>query len=77
MYRIYKSLVRYVESSGKAGRVDFSFIDVLKDRIEDYPQALALIRGKYGLPYIAINGVIKFYGNIDYEQVYREISNYI
>lgn len=77
MYRIYKSLIRYVESSGKEDRVDFSFIDVLKDRIEDYPQALALIRGKYGLPYIAINGAIKFYGKIDYEQVYHEILKYI
>jgi hypothetical protein len=77
MYKIYKSFIRYVENNGKADRVDFSFIDVLKDRIEDYPQALALIRGKHGLPYIAINGVIKFYGDINYEQVYREILNYI
>lgn len=77
MYKIYKSLIRYVESSGKSDRVEFSFIDVLKERIEDYPQALDLIRGKYGLPYIAINGVIKFYGNIDYEQVYNEISKFV
>lgn len=76
MYKIYRSLERYVESGGIKG-VEFSFIDVLRDRIEDYPEALAMIRSKYAIPYIAINGVIKFYGNIDYEQVYHEILRYI
>jgi hypothetical protein len=72
MIEVYRSLVKYIENSRIRDKVVFSFIDVLRDRIEDYPDALDLIRKRYALPYVAVNGVIKFCDRIDYELIYQE-----
>lgn len=69
---MYRSLVKYLESSDIKDRVGLRFIDVTRDRIEDYPQALNLLKRKYAIPLVGINGIILWYGGIPYEMVYKE-----
>jgi hypothetical protein len=54
--------------------VEIRFIDVARDNIRDYPQALNLLINKYPLPLVLINGIPKFYGGFPYEAICIEIE---
>lgn len=74
MWQMYNSLVKYINSSNIKSKVKLKFIDVIDDEIEDYPEALNILRRGYSIPLVMINGIAKFHGGIPYEAIYNEIQ---
>lgn len=74
MWQMYGSLIKYIGSSNIKDKVKIKFIDAIRDNIDDYPVALNLLKNKYALPLVMINGIPKFYGGLPYEEIYTEIE---
>lgn len=74
MWEMYSSLVKYIWSGDIKDGVEIKFIDVINDDIDKYPGILDILRKGYVIPLVAINRVVKFYGGIPYEAVYKEVE---
>lgn len=69
---MYKSLVKYIESSVIWDKVELCFIDVTKVRIEDYPEAFSILKKGYAIPLVSVGGRVIYSGGIPYEDIYVE-----
>jgi hypothetical protein len=74
---MYFSLLRYLESSDAGSKVDLRFIDITKTAMENFPAAQSMLKNGKPLPMVAINGVVKYFGSIPYENVYQDVKKII
>ena len=77
IWQKYGSFIKYINSGSLKDKVEIRFIDAARDNIRNYPQALGLLRKKYPLPLVFINGIPKFYGGFPYEAICNEIEKYL
>jgi hypothetical protein len=73
MMQMYNSLVKYLMSSDIGRSVEINFIDVTDGRIREYPYALSILLKGYAIPLVAIDGIVRYYGGINYEEIYNEV----
>jgi hypothetical protein len=73
MWQAYKRLVAYVTERVPEGSVHFQFIDIVQNDIFRFHNALKYLQTGCKTPLTSINGVIRFYGGIKCEAIYREI----
>ena len=70
----YFSLVRYLEGSDIAGKVDLHFIDITKTAMTNYPAVQRKLQEGRQIPIVVIDEVVKYYSIIPYEKVYQDIK---
>jgi disulfide oxidoreductase YuzD len=58
-------------------KVKIKFIDIIGDNIENYVEALNLLRRGHSIPLVMINGKVKFQGDIPYKAIYNELEKYL
>lgn len=72
--RKYFSLVKFLESSDVISKVDMHFIDTSETAMAKYPAVQKALQSRKPTPIVAINGTVKYFGNIPYESVYQDIK---
>lgn len=72
--RKYFSLVKYLESSDVMDKTDLQFIDTTEVSMAKYPEVQRALSLGRPTPIVAINGVVKYFGDIPYERVYQDIK---
>lgn len=72
MGEIYEKLVNDLKN--KINNVEFQFIDVIENDLNEHEDALDLMKKEFPIPYTKINGEMKFYGGISSEAILEEIN---
>ena len=66
-------LAAFLQKSSIGECVKARFVDVLDDDLNAYPKAQVLFRNGFALPFVMINGNVRFWGGINNDMVLEEV----
>lgn len=72
--KMYFSLLKYLNSSDVADKVDLHFVDINEPAMANYPAVKSAIQRGTPVPVVSINNSIKYSGSIPYESVYQDVK---
>ncbi len=75
MGELYDGLVKFIDGSDLAGKVEMKFIDVMEEQLDGYQSVKEYMQKGYALPLTSINGEMKLYGGISNEMVYDNLKS--
>lgn len=70
----YDDLIRFIQESDLQNKVEFHFVDLIEDDVDEFDAVKQMVSRGFALPLIAINGQMKFYGGISNEATYKVIK---
>ena len=73
MGELFESLKAYLQE--RMTGLEYEFVDVLEDSLEEHKDARELLELQYPIPYTKIKGKISFYGAIFNEVVYEDLNS--
>jgi len=74
MGELFDGLVKFIEESEFAGKVEMKFVDIMDDRLDGYEMVKEYLEKGFALPLTAINGEMKLYGGISNEMVHKYLK---
>jgi hypothetical protein len=78
MGALFNELLEYIKQSDIWADVDVYFVDLMVNTPgEEYRMIKNLMDAGYKLPYVMINGKLKFFGSIPVWETYSEAKRYI
>ncbi|MCF8019295.1 MAG: hypothetical protein K9L62_07790 [Vallitaleaceae bacterium] len=72
MGEMYDEMV--ADLSGKMDNLEFEFIDVMENDLDDESEVVALMKKEFPIPYVQINDKLRFYGGISSQAIYNDIT---
>ncbi|PKM94592.1 MAG: hypothetical protein CVU84_10085 [Firmicutes bacterium HGW-Firmicutes-1] len=72
MGEMFQELTEFI--TPKMEDIEFKFIDILEDDLDEHDDVLGLLEKQFPIPYTKINGKMAFYGGISNDAIYEEIK---
>lgn len=73
----YEELVIYLQDTGMKSKVDIEFLDMNKINILDFDDIRVLDEMGYESPFTVIEGIVRYYGGISKDLIYKDIQELI
>ena len=73
----YEELVLFLQDTGVKSKVEIEFLDMSKINILDFDDIRVLDEMGYEPPFIVIEGIVRYYGGISKNLVYKDILELI
>lgn len=73
----YEELVHYLQDTGVKSKVDIEFLDMSKINILDFDDIRVLDEMGYESPFTVIEGIVRYYGGISKDLVFKDIQELI
>lgn len=74
MGELYEELLQFLQGSDVKERVELEFLDIRKVNVLDYDDIRVLFDRGYELPYCVIDGIVRYYGGISNDLIYKDIK---
>lgn len=74
LWQVYEEIEKFIKYSDASKNVIMEFIDIKRDGIENYKEIEKLLLEGYNIPIIVIDGIVRYYGGISKELIYKDIK---
>lgn len=71
---MYEELVKFCRESDLVTKVRLQFIDLFEDDLKAYETPHTMFKNGFALPFVAVNGIVRFYGGISNSKIYEEVG---
>jgi hypothetical protein len=72
MGEMYDEMV--TELRGKMDNLEYEFMDVMEDDLDDQSEVVDLMKKEFPIPYVEINGKLRFYGGISSKAILDDLT---
>lgn len=77
MWQSYEDTVRFIKNSDISENTVMEFIDIKRDGLENYKNIEKLLFEGYSIPLTVIDGIVRYYGGISKELIYKDAKEVI
>ncbi|WFD11886.1 hypothetical protein [Tepidibacter hydrothermalis] len=74
MVEVYEDFIKFIEKSDVNESINYEFYDISKINVLDHENIIYVYEEGYELPYCVIDGMVRYYGGVSKELIYRDVK---